>query len=189
MKARNIERRVKRKLQMRQRRRSLVPRAKSLKKQTVPRMDSRPPIEGPSHHARIEDIERDIRVAIGNLSKGDPKAIVEELDEQALAPMHKLVSRFILMQLGGWRIEEGNLIHSGGHAMYIPKDKFGKLDVKEGKLVGPTGRPFFICESEKLHRIRELLEQNLKVLDLERRFDLFTGLQEALDGRPEGSEA
>jgi hypothetical protein len=178
MKARSIEKRIGRKLEMRRRRRGLVPKTKSLQKQVIPRLDSRKPIEGPSHHARIEDVEKDLRVAIGALNKEEPRAIVEDLDEQAIIPMHKLVSRFILMQLGGWRTEGDNVVHSGGHT--IPK---GKLDVKEGNLIGPTGKQFFICETEKLHKVREILEQNIKLLDLERKYDLFAGLQEALDGR------
>jgi hypothetical protein len=180
MKAGAIRKRIGRKLEMRRRRRGFVPKVKSLAKQVAPHRDPRPPIDGPSHHARIEDVEADLRAAIGKLNKKDPRIIIEELDEQSIAPMHRIVSRFILMQLGGWRSEGDNLVHSGGHA--IPK---GKLDVKEGKLVGPTGKQFFVCESEKLHRIRELLEGDIRLLGLERKYDLFTGLQEAIDGRVE----
>jgi hypothetical protein len=180
MKVRSIQKRIGRKLEMRRRRRGLVPKTKSLAKQIAPHRESRPSIDGPSHHARIEDVERDLRAAVSKLNKEEPKAIVEDLDELSIVPFHRIVSRLTLMQLGGWRIEGENVVHQGGQA--IPKDK---LDVREGRLVNPIGKPFFICESEKLHKVRELLEQSIKMLDLERKFDLFTGLREALDGRAE----
>jgi hypothetical protein len=149
---------------------------KSMAKRVAPRKyDGRPPIEGPSHHARIED---DVKRVVKLIPTVDARTLIESLDESLIQPLHKSVSNLILMQLGGWREEGHDLVHEGGL-------KIGKHDMKvvSGRIQTAGGKQFFFCESEKLHEIRESLEKACRLLDEERKFDLFCGLREVIDAR------
>ena len=120
-----------------------------------------------------EDVEKAVRQILTE----DAASFVENLDEALVQPVLGVVSRLLTMQLGGWRVGEGALIHEGGQRVTN-----GRLTAQGGKLVDKDGKVFFFCNSEKLHAISESLKETCKLLDDERKFDLFKGLQEARDG-------
>jgi hypothetical protein len=116
---------------------------------------------------------------VRSLPETDAKTFVENLQEWMVQPVHKIISRLITMQLGGWQPRETHLVHEGG----LKLESKGYTVDAVGKLVTNSGKPFFFCDSEKLHSIRESLEGTLKLLDDERKLDLFVGVKDLVHGR------
>jgi hypothetical protein len=163
-----VRERVNRKLRLRKRLSSI-----SIPLRVAPRLSNG---QKPPQDAR-ESVERLLRA----IRDGDPRTVIESLAESQVQPLLTAVNGLIIMQLGGWRTSGGKAVHASG----VSFDE-GALKVAGGRLAHKDGKPFAFCDQGKLHFVREALESTLRLLDAERKLDLFSGLKGMLHGRGRG---
>jgi hypothetical protein len=119
---------------------------------------------------------RQIQEALNALRAGvSPKQIVEELDENVVVQLSEAVSRLMTMQLGGWSKVDDKFIHDSGIVMKSEALVKAGLELKEGTIViGKTGQQFIFCDRNRLYEMLSSLYKTVRILDLERKLDLFT---------------
>jgi hypothetical protein len=124
---------------------------------------------------------RQVEEALDALKSGiSPRTIIEGLDEQIVKPLRDAVSRLMLMQFNGWSIQDGKLIHKTGVDMTASP----LMELKDGRIVSKkTGKLFEFCSGDKLYELLRSLDTTQRVLDMERKLDLFIGVKDMTHAR------
>jgi hypothetical protein len=119
--------------------------------------------------------QEEVREEILRLIKADSiSQAISEMDERFVQPILIGIRKLIVIQLEGWQKDGDKFIHESGISV-VAKG----YELRDGKLVveGKKHFPF-----DRLIEIRKHLEKTTKLLDNERKLDLYLGVIEVCHG-------
>jgi len=107
-------------------------------------------------------------------SGGRFNSIAESTDDETWRYMLPVINKLILLNMGGWSAADNGSIHESG-IKYI-----GECDA-DGFIIDSRGRRLNM-DVERLHSMKHIAERTARLLDLERKFDLFSGIRNLCHG-------